>query len=556
MPRTVVAKGTSMKITCLGALYACALIFAVSANATPTYTDLHDFDLAVDGGYATGLLAQGRNGNLYGTSLQGGADGVGTAFRITTAGTFTKLHDFVTSNDGYCSAPHGGLSLGKDGNFYGTTCSGGANGYGTFFKMTAAGVVTALHSFTDTDGMYPYAPPIQGRDGSFYGTTIAGGSGFGTIYKISPTGTLKVLYNFDCTHGLGSYEPLIVGTDGNFYGTTHTDCGSGGGYVFKITPSGAYTVLFDFDNFSGMLPYAPVMQGANGNLYGTTTAGGAGYNSGGTIFRLTLKGSYTVLHNFDNNANFSEGLGPSSGLVLATDGNFYGVTNYGGDGSLNYNSGCGVLYKITPAGAYTVVYTFDGTHGCMPTAPTLHTDGKLYGLTLNGGANNTGVVYSLDIGASPFVTAVPRAAKVGQSVGLLGALSGTSAVTFNGVPAVFKGAWNSYRTTVVPAGAATGLITVTTTTGTLSGNKTFFALPTLAGFSPPSGAVGYTLILSGTSLTQTKKVSFGGNKSASFTVNNDSQVTVTIPAGAVSGKIVITTQGGKATSAASFTVTP
>jgi hypothetical protein len=185
----------------------------------------------------------------------------------------------------------------------------------------------------------------------------------------------------------------------------------------------------------------------------------------------------------------------------------------------------------------------------------MHTNGKIYGLTNQGGANGQGVLYSLNVDAPSFVAAIPGAAKAGTTIGLLGNLNGATSVQFNGVTASFSGTSNTYRTAVVPAGPATGPITVVTTGGTLTSNKTFFVMPTLTGFSPASGPVGSSVILTGTSLTQTTGVTFGGNKPASFTVNNDGQATATVPAGAAKGKITVNTAGGTATSATSFTVT-
>ena len=539
-----------------------------TAAGAATLSVLHDFD-GIDGlgAYSTGQLAQGRDGNLYGTIPYGGAIGVGTAFKVTPGGTFTKLHDFDNDSDG--NLPFGGLTLGKDGNFYGTTAF---RDYwarsGTVFKLTPAGVLTTLHAFDPAagEGAVPMAPPVQGRDGNFYGTTSEGGAmGAGTVYKLTPSGGFTTLFSFPYDpvlgifpRGAGPQAPLILGADGALYGTA-INGGNGHGTVFKITTAGAASTIYSFDYTHGCAPNGPVAQGTDGNLYGTTVACGA--MGGGVVFKLSLKGVITVLHDFDatNEGGAAQGYEPFAGLVQGSDGNFYGVTSVGGlypYGSVSPSAG--VLFKITPAGDYTVQASFDGANGANPYAtPFLHTNGRVYGLTqAGGGGASAGTLYSLDVGAPGFVSAIPNAATAGTSIGLLGALAGTTGVSFNGVSASFAGGGNTYRTAVVPAGAATGLIKVTTPGGTPQTLKAFQQLPTLTAFSPASGAVGSSVILNGTGLSQATTVKFGGGKVASFVVNSATQVTATVPAGALTAKIAVTTKGGTVSTKTVFTVTP
>jgi uncharacterized repeat protein (TIGR03803 family) len=192
------------------------------------------------------VVAQGRDGNLYSATGRGGIYGNpdGAVFKITPSGTPTVLYSFNLANSGPYG-PFGGLTLGTDGNFYGTTVGGGASGAGTVFKITPSGTVTILHVFTVSDGEEPSAPPIQGTDGNFYGTAVAGGTaGAGTIYKITPSGTFTLLHSFDNTHGSYPDAPLVQGTDGNFYGTAaFGGSPSSYGLVYKITASGQFTVL-------------------------------------------------------------------------------------------------------------------------------------------------------------------------------------------------------------------------------------------------------------------------------------------------------------------------
>src|SRR2546423_3837367 len=167
-----------------------------------------------------GIFAQGRDGNLYSTTQEGGAftsgHQYGTVFRITPSGDMTVLHSFDNTNGGI---PNSGLTLGTDGNLYGTTATGGL-GYGTIFRITPSGTYTLLHSFDGkVEGGPPNTPPIQGLDGNFYGTVGNGvNSVFGTFYKMTPAGVVTILYTFDATNRYP--RGIVMGTDGNFYGTT------------------------------------------------------------------------------------------------------------------------------------------------------------------------------------------------------------------------------------------------------------------------------------------------------------------------------------------------
>ena len=167
-----------------------------------------------------------------------------------------------------------------------------------------------------------------------------------------------------------------------------------------------------------------------------------------------------------------------------------------------------------------------------------------------------GVFYSLNIGATPFVSLITTSGKVGKTVEVLGqGFKGTTGVSFNGTAATFKVSSDTYLTATVPNGATTGSVTVTTPGGPLTSNKQFRVTPQIISFTPTSGPVGTPVTITGVSLTQTSKVTFGGVKAISFTVNSDTQVTATVPTGAKTGKIAITTAGGVAVSSGVFTVT-
>jgi uncharacterized repeat protein (TIGR03803 family) len=212
------------------------------------------------------------------------------------------------------------------------------------------------------------------------------------------------------------------------------------------------------------------MQGSDGNFYGTTFAGGT-YGRG-MVFKLTPQGSLTVLHNFPDPNYPNDGCVPFAGLVEATDGNFYGVVYQGG------TAGWGVIFRISPTGAYSILHNFESTNQHPFATPMQHTNGKIYGLTQWGGTNGLGVVYSLDVGLAPFVKTLPTSGKVGKVVGILGGgLTGTSAVSFNGTPATFTVVSDTYLKGTVPSGATTGFVTVTTPGGTLTSNQEFRIKP-------------------------------------------------------------------------------
>jgi len=538
------------------------LLFMVFAAATADaqFSVLYNFGSNAGdpfGPHSSGVIVQGRDGNLYSTTAAGGAGDNGAVFKITPAGVVTTLYSFTSGNDGCC--PYGGLTLGTDGNFYGTTAFAGTYGYGTIFKITPGGTLTTLYSFGYGDGAYPSSPPVQGRDGNWYGTVNAGGAnGEGTVYKMTPAGVLTTLYNFDYTHGGQPFDPLVLATDGNFYGTTNVGGSGGYGTIFKITPAGKLTVLYSFDGTHGGYPNGALIQGSDRNFYGT--AGNYGSNGGGVVFKMTPSGVVTVLRNLNPG---TDGNYPLVGLVQASDGNFYGSNDEGGSNS------DGTLFEITPKGSYSVLYNFDGTHGSEPQAtPLQHTNGIVYGDAYTGGTGNVypctapycGVLYSWNNSLPAFAGLLPplSSGKVGKVIQFLGQgfVKGKTTVTFSGnVAATVNVVSGTYLTAAVPAGALTGTVAVTTSGVTLNTLKTFRVIPQITSFRPSSGKVGTVVTITGVSLTQTTKVTFGGVAATNFTVNSDTQVTAYVPTGAKTGHIAITTPGGVATSSGVFTVT-
>jgi uncharacterized repeat protein (TIGR03803 family) len=356
-----------------------------------TLTTLHSFN-GGDGRSPEAALVQGSDGNFYGTTVLGGAHFKGTAFKIDATGSLTTLHSF-SGSPGDGAVPLAGLVQGSDGNFYGTTASGGGFFQGTVFRMTPSGAITVLHSFNSFfgEGAVPFAGLVQGIDGNFYGTTTFGGAHFkGTIFKIDATGNLTTLHSFSGSpsEGANPSAALVQGSDGNFYGTTASGGEHFQGTLFRITPAGDITVLHSFSGSpsEGGVPFAGLVQGGDGNFYGTTLLGGAHFK--GTVFKIDATGSLTTLHSFSGSPN--DGANPVAGLVQGSDGNFYGTTALGGAHAK------GTVFNIDATGSLTTLHSFSGSpgEGAVPFAGMVQgSDGNFYGTTALGGAHGEGTVF-------------------------------------------------------------------------------------------------------------------------------------------------------------------
>ena len=604
-------KFRSWQVLCLVLVFCAATAIASRAqSAEPLYSFCSPTGCGTQGFSPEAGLVQGADGNFYGITFAGGTgefsscqvNGCGTIFKITPQGALTTLYNFCSQPN--CADGFGtvGLVQGTDGNFYGAMAVGGtmsstcsSAGCGTIFKITPEGALTTLYNFCSqpscSDGSGSQGALVQGADGNFYGTTYSGGmndsdlcgkDGCGTVFKITPQGTLTSLYSFcsqrSCTDGKFPAAGLAQGTDGNFYGTTSAGgtkegphCpNSGCGTIFKITPQGTLTTLYSFCSqpncADGTIPpEAPLFEASNGNFYGATDLGGnQACNLGcGTIFEITPEGTFTTLHTFDG----TDGYSPAGGLIQAADGNLYGVTPGGGPPSYA-QGGAGTLFQITPGGAFTTIYTFckllDCVDGASPTAPLVQgSNGNFYGTTSSGGeygalsgVSGDGTFFLFSQGTLLYVETVPTSGKVGTGIAVVGDdLRGATSVSFNGTAAKFKVLSKTSMKATVPSGATTGTVTVTTPNGTLRGVVPFLVIPQIKKFTPKKGPIGIQVQITGTSFSQTTVVAFGGVTATSFTVNSNTEVTATVPVGAQTGPITITTAGGTATSTGTFKVT-
>jgi uncharacterized repeat protein (TIGR03803 family) len=443
---------------------------ALSVSAQ-TFTDLVFF-VGSDGANPYASLVQGPDGQFYGTATDGGnigcgQYGCGTIFKVDSSGNLTTLHSF-TGSDGW--DPTSTLALSNDGNFYGTTFGGS----GTFFKMTPDGTLTTLYTFCSlpkcADGANPYSGVILATDGNFYGTTYLGGAyGKGTVFKVTTGGVLTTLHSFcakaGCPDGTGLYGSLVEANNGILYGTTAYGGTANGGTAFTISSKGALKTIANF--ISAAYPVPGVVQGTDGNFYGTSNAGGA--EGRGTFYKMTSSGVVTVIHSFCDSCGY-----PYGGVVEGNDNKFYGTTNGGTLGS--------GIFQITAGGQIANLHTMSFSQGADPMGSLVQgTDGNFYGTTLYGGASTNacsnsscGVLFSLNNGLSPFVRTVPVAGSVGTTVLILGnSLSSATSVTFNGTAASFTVISATEITTTVPAGATTGKVQVTGSSGTLTSNLSF-----------------------------------------------------------------------------------
>jgi uncharacterized repeat protein (TIGR03803 family) len=481
------------------------------------------------------------------------------------AQTFTTLAVFDGTNG--ASPEFVSLVQGVDGNFYGTTgtggtakCTGGIDECGTIFRITPAGALTATYSFCPRgvpcgDGADPVSGLAQATDGNLYGTATQGGSSddFGTVFRVGLDGDLTPIYRFcnptNCSDGWVPDAPLVEGIDGNLYGTTVHGGGHNGGTVFTITLGGALTTLYNFcarpNCTDGNGPIAGLTQGADGNLYGMTNTGGVGECNGGqigcgTVFRITRGGKLTTLYRFCSQTNCADGSNPIGGLTQASDGNFYGTTTTGG-ANCTATGGCGTVFKITSAGTLATLYNFCSQPNCidgsLPSGGMVQaTDGNLYGTTSTGGTSNCDLTCGTIFEITPtgeLTTLYSFCTQVGcpdGKVPLGGLLQSTNGVFYG-----------------------------TTNEGGPGGGGTVFSLATGMGpfvtSLPAAGNVGAKVGILGTNLDGASGVTFNGIP-AEFSVRLPTLIVAHVPPGATTGFVTVTTPTGVLTSNVPFRVIP
>lgn len=401
----VAADGSCWGTTMYGGTSGLGAIFRVKSDGSDwqTVVSFSGTVAPTKGNLPASGLIKGLDGNFYGTTVSGGANNYGSIFVITPGGSFTTLVDFTgAGGGGNGHSPYGGLVQLANGDFYGTTAYGGSHSAGSVFRYSG-GVLQTVAEFdfngTNNRGAYPMAGLVAAADGKLYGTTSQGGTfGAGVVYQLPVGGALQALVDFTTNgavnRGAGSLTNLALGDDQQLYGVTR-DGGTGGfGTVFKVTTAGVLTTLMDFSGGDprGLNPLAPLLKLADGNFLGATTSGGA--FGAGTLFRVTPAGNLTTVIDFTNNAAGNRGSAPATGLVRSSDGNFYGATQYGGSHQR------GTVYRLTPQDVLATLTDFESL---SPDARGSHPwgglaagpDGFLYGMTTGGGANELGTVFKI-----------------------------------------------------------------------------------------------------------------------------------------------------------------
>ena len=450
--------------------------------------------------------------------------------------------------DGSNSARPLAVTQGIDGNFYGMTDGNHRPRYpGIVFRVTSGGSFTSLDTL-DRDPPSSNAGLVQATDGNLYGAALNGAYGSGQVFRLTPDGTLTTIYSFcpqapnNCPDGSDA-STLVQADDGYLYGTTSAG-GTGGnnGTIFKMTTGGVLTTLHSFDGTDGSYPLGPLTQASDGNFYGLTSEGGAnkdptngcGIAYGcGTVFKITPQGTFTSLYSFCSQPDCADGETPwvSSGLVQASDGNLYGTTVNGGA------NGGGVVFRITAEGALTTIYSFSEscTEGCHPWAGLVQaTNGSLYGTATDGGPHQRGTIFRITLDGK-LRRVYSFCSNSGCSDG-----GGPDAPLIQATDGRFYGA------TYGSSGTHLG------TVFRLSTGLKPFVTPLI-----PSGSVGSSVIILGNNLAGATAVTFNGARAPSFTVNaTGSAITTTVPTGATTGNIQVTLSTGTLTSNVPFRVSP
>jgi uncharacterized repeat protein (TIGR03803 family) len=351
---------------------------------------VHSFQGGNDGATPDGGLIPDPAGNLYGTTAGGGSgtgcygdSGCGTLFKIARGGGESVLYSFIGGIDGI--SPVGALLMDNEGNFYGATEAGGGTGCGgygcgTVFEFASDGTENVLYAFQGgIDGVNPQGSLIVDSGGNLYGVTAEGGSyngsqcaeaGCGTVFEVQPNGVKNTLYVFQGgADGAFPDNGVLSDASGNLYGATTSGGGSGCndngcGTVFKLTPGGTEAPLYAFQGGAdGQYPLSDLIIDGAGNFFGTTLMGGT--SGAGTVFKISPTGQETVLYSFKGG---SDGANPQAGVIMDRAGNLYGTTYFGGRNKIceKVSNGCGTVFKLAPNGKETVLYQFPYARGNPP----------------------------------------------------------------------------------------------------------------------------------------------------------------------------------------------
>lgn len=424
-----------------------------------------------------------------------------------------------------------------DGNFYATTAGFGIGpaGLGNLVRITPSGEMTSIYDFCSkphcADGAVPATPPVLGSDGNLYGVTSGGGSllngvgGWGTVYKITLDGELTTLHVFcpvaPCTDGT-TPSGIMQAADGNFYGTTFGGGNAyGAGVLFEITPGGNFSVVHTFCSLTncadGSDPSTPPIQGIDGSLIGTAHTGGT--IGGGVVYSISPTGAFNVVHTFFCSGEpCPRGYGPG-GVVQDPAGNLFGTTEFGGA------SEEGTAFEITSMHQFKLLHSFTYGSGTAPGDLILANDGNLYGTT--EGINGYGTIFQMTP-ANVYSTLYHFTYNSGSTVPYTPLVEAPDGNFYGGVEYYginSNGAEYKFSNNLSP----------------------------LVRTAPLAGTIGSTVLIVGNGLTGSSSVTFNGVEAA-FTVESDTYIKVTVPAGATTGVVAVVTPAGTLNSNPQFVV--
>jgi len=477
---------------------------------------------------------------------------------------FTTLFTFDYTDGSY---PLAGLVQAADGNLYGATTQTSSGNSGTIFRITPLGILTNLSNLSNGVEGAEANTLIQATDGSLYGTARNGGAntngmecpnGCGTVFRMTTGGKVTTLYNFCetlsngvCADGSSPDAGLVETTDGNLYGTTtyggSATCYDGCGTVFRITRSGVLTTLYSFCSqpncTDGNSPgVGPLLQATNGILYGTTSIGGThSENCGGagcgTVYRISPAGRFTSLYSFCSQSGCPDGDGPVAGLIQATNGQLYGTTD--GGGSSNCPNGCETVFTITLGGQVTTLHTFDNADGFSPHALVQGSDGNFYGTTDRGGSNDNcsdGTTCGTIFKMTPDGTLTT-----------LHDFDPSGYYPFAGLTqdtdGAFYGTTNQGGDSMITYGCCGTVFRISV------------GLGPFVETNPAAGNVGANVGILGTNLNGATGVKFNGTETA-FRVVSSSFIEAKVPSGATTGTVTVQLPGGTLSSNVPFIVLP
>jgi uncharacterized repeat protein (TIGR03803 family) len=546
------------------------LVLAASWSAqAQTLTTLYSFCAITNSGFicsdgsTPSHLIHGTDGNFYGSTTSGGTNDLGTIFKLTPEGTLTTLHQF----SGHLGVADGSvplLSLESGGLFYGAAVGGGTNNHGTIFTITSAGTFTTLHEFSGTNGVADGSGPevLLPSGSSFIGDTALGGTNNdGTIFTITPAGTLTTIHVFSGTNGVadGSLPVLTLANGASFIGSTFSGGTFNTGTVFQITAGGVFTTLHQFTGTDGSEPIVTAKNGAN--FIGTTAIGGS--NGFGTAFEMTSSGTVTTFYQFSGTNGVMDGSSPGLEPITDSAGGFYGVTQDGG------TNAAGLIFTLTTSGTLTPVYDFCSVSNCADgSAPDgfIASGGNLFGTTDEGGANGGGgTVYKLipagGIGGGGGCTFALNLTNASPSAA--GGAATVSVITSNGC--AWTAVSNDGFITVTGSSSGTGNGTVHYTVAANSSTNPVSGTMTIAGNTftvTQAGAGACTFTLSATEASPTAA---GGASTVGVTAahgcawtaaSNDGFITITSgSSGSGNGTVHYTVAANSSTNPVTGTMT-